>query len=565
MESKGPGEIHISDRIIEVAPSNLDLAHWCIARGYKYLGLVPHDRPDLLEQRTDGDLQVLATMSSIGDITANNADVLILNPPYHGLIWEPRVTNARILASMVRGRDRLDVALAAALVRRRRSRRLLWGGKELWAVDQTVSHGGSARRYLSPAVGVSGLPTLLDNVGVRYAVLRWFDELPHIETGEDLDILVADHDLNAMIDVLDASPGTIPCDVYSESGLPGADYYGMAYYTPKVAEALLRGTERHGSGYLVPKPREYFRSLAFHAVYHKGERSGLPTNIAGVTVSASPEHDYAGVLAALAQHDQYSGPITMEALDDHLAAVEWQPSRDALSRLAERNDWLRSRHFPPQSREDARHDDGAMVTFVLRQRAGDGGVAAAMRVLDESGFEVLDLRHLDHEARTRCAREMRGGNWGPGPYATNGGPPFAMIVAIDRRPQVPNRSELERYPGLTNANIVRAKEAIRSAIGAGLSNAELYNPVHSSDNEADAWAYIALGAPREVQRLQRMVAERRPEIMAPSSPAEEEGKSVVAPRTTPRRLASRLLRIPRRARAFAAYRLAKWRLAQLPR
>jgi hypothetical protein len=51
------------------------------------------------------------------------------------------------------------------------------------------------RRYLRPGVTLEALFDELNRRGVRYAVLRWFETLPSVGPGEDVDILVADEDL----------------------------------------------------------------------------------------------------------------------------------------------------------------------------------------------------------------------------------------------------------------------------------------------------------------------------------------------------------------------------------
>ncbi len=52
-----------------------------------------------------------------------------------------------------------------------------------------------ARRHLRPGLSLDEFFGELDRLGVRYAVLRWFETLPEVDPGEDVDILVADEDL----------------------------------------------------------------------------------------------------------------------------------------------------------------------------------------------------------------------------------------------------------------------------------------------------------------------------------------------------------------------------------
>ena len=48
----------------------------------------------------------------------------------------------------------------------------------------------SARCWVPEELGVAGFFRKLKNLNVNYAVLRWFETLPEIEKGEDIDLLV---------------------------------------------------------------------------------------------------------------------------------------------------------------------------------------------------------------------------------------------------------------------------------------------------------------------------------------------------------------------------------------
>ena len=52
------------------------------------------------------------------------------------------------------------------------------------------------RRYIHPKLGVEGFFKELKKNDISYCVLRWFETLPLVEEGEDIDILVADKDIH---------------------------------------------------------------------------------------------------------------------------------------------------------------------------------------------------------------------------------------------------------------------------------------------------------------------------------------------------------------------------------
>ena len=88
-----------------------------------------------------------------------------------------------------------------------------------------------ARRYITPKVGVVETFKRLNEAGVKYAVLRWFGELPNVEPGEDIDMLIADNDAGNLDDYFlkKRVRSAVPCDIYSESGLRGTAFRGLPY------------------------------------------------------------------------------------------------------------------------------------------------------------------------------------------------------------------------------------------------------------------------------------------------------------------------------------------------
>jgi hypothetical protein len=199
------------------------------------------------------------------------------------------------------------------------------------------------RNYIPHRLGVRGFFERLRDAGRRYVVLRWFDLLPEVPAGEDLDLLVDDAALTPTRSLLAEGPGLQPLDLYSVSGLPGADYRGVPYFPAHLSEKILAGAAWHNGLCAVPSPRDHFLSLAYHAVYHKGVQSGLPNALAASRSTAVAEHDYAAWLQRLARQAHVEPPSTMEEVDRLLEAHGWRPPRDMLERLAQHNPWLRAR------------------------------------------------------------------------------------------------------------------------------------------------------------------------------------------------------------------------------
>jgi hypothetical protein len=200
-----------------------------------------------------------------------------------------------------------------------------------------------ARRYIPPELGLEQFFRTLRDRNTRYVVLRWFDELPQIKPGGDVDLLIHDEDIEAICDLFVGEVRGVACDLFSVSGLRGSSFRGIPYLPPTKALGVLDRAVLFRNLMLIPSPEDYFLSLAYHAIYQKGLRSGLPTSAAGLEPEPRPRHDYAGILARLATEAGIEVPITMEALDDYLAGRGWQPSPEMIPTLAKRNEWLAAR------------------------------------------------------------------------------------------------------------------------------------------------------------------------------------------------------------------------------
>lgn len=196
------------------------------------------------------------------------------------------------------------------------------------------------RRYIPAGVSVESFFAALDQAGVQCAVLRWFDTLPQVEPGEDIDMLVADKDLPALAAHLDSVSGAVPCDIYTVGGLAGTQFKGQAYYPAALASATIARRVIVNGGYPAPCPQDHFDGLAYHAVYQKGPASGLPTGTADIAPLAAPEHDYLGVLSRLRDDLNLDVAIELPALDAYLAAKGYRPSPGLLQVLAKSNPWV---------------------------------------------------------------------------------------------------------------------------------------------------------------------------------------------------------------------------------
>lgn len=502
------------DRVIDVGATSADVAEHLAAGGCpRYLALVPPAALTTVRSST-GDLA--ARFHPLDDPRAaihNDTDVLVLRAPFARLLWSVRdLRHVRLVAvERLPGRPLTEAHLARLTVRlgaRAAARgRVTCGDLELDVLELTGRpRPPRPRRYLSPVWGVDGLARRFEDAGLQYVALRWFENLPAMEPGEDLDLLVRDEDLTELQRLLAQEPGTVPVDLYSTTGMPGADYQGAAYYPPPLARGLLERAVVHRSGVRVPAGEDHLRSLAYHAVYHKGLRSGLPSELTGERL-AGPEHDYAAALGDVARTVGVDLRLTLEGVDEYLAEVGWRPSMDTLRRLASGNPWVEKRFLEavmpaPETPE--------VSVFLIRERTlAHVSLDDVLAVLDHYGFDVLRATPFDGEAAERCAAQTRGGNWGRGPFAESGGGPAVVVVALHHAPQPVSPDLRHRYPHLSNAEIYFAKRGIFDLVESHVAPDSRFNPVHSSDDEAEAWEYVDLALPNEAVALRDEVARRR--------------------------------------------------------
>ena len=192
----------------------------------------------------------------------------------------------------------------------------------------------SARRYLPGRLTVDEFLRSLTAAGARYAVLRWFETLPAVEPGNDIDLLVADEDLAAVEALLTPYRpyrAAQKVDLYSAGGLPRTTFGGAPYFPPALAARVLDGAVLLRGAYRVPAPADHLDSLAFHAVYHKGQASGLPRTSGS---GADPTGRIAATLERLARESGLPLELSLEGLERHLASRGLLPGEETAARLA---------------------------------------------------------------------------------------------------------------------------------------------------------------------------------------------------------------------------------------
>ena len=336
----------------------------------------------------------------------------------------------------------------------------------------------------------------------RSARFQWLPDLP---AGEDLDLLVDDDSLDLVKSLLEEGPGLQPCDLYSASGLPGSDYCNLPYFPPHLANELLRSDESYKGVCQIPAPRHYFLSLAYHAVYHKGPKSGIASQNPHGRPVKRPEHDYVAELRTTAESIGLQVPQTLEELDTLLQVQGWCPPRDMLVRLARRQKALKAllanRRLEPEER-------GLSVFLIREEVVRQNRLDEMIGLIQHEGFQVLATKVLTDQESHAASRTVRGGNWGRGPWPADGGRPIAAVVAYDAEPIPVLRRQRRRYPEVTNARLLRKGE-IRDAFNKAVPPDKHCNALHSSDNGHEALEYIQILLPEVLPHIRQQIVARK--------------------------------------------------------
>lgn len=230
---------------------------------------------------------------------------------------------------------------------RRRSRRLAGRGvRALRGRARRLTYKSTgACRWLPPELTLDEFFDILRRERVTYVVLRWFEQLPQVEPGHDIDILVADEHVDFVQSLLADRPrkGGQHLDIYSVSGLPGSDLEGIPCFPPPLAREIVRNAVWLRGAYRVPALEPHFLGLAYHAAYHKGYESGLSAGSGADQVRGHASHDYEAVLTDLAGRLGESLTPTLDGVDRYLADHDLRPTPQTLERLAPKNAWITDR------------------------------------------------------------------------------------------------------------------------------------------------------------------------------------------------------------------------------
>ena len=511
-------DIPVDSKVIEVGATNPELGRLLLDRGFSnYFGLVNEKNAENFRDIEPALASHFHRLVSPSQIWTNNADVLIftgyagcylLSPKYYRHAKYLLIRTDHILSSLLTLPVLSHYLLRKGLKLQTFQRAGGTLGLTQWLIATQVNgtQRFPSRYYLNVELGIQGFFEWLKKENIQYAVLRWFEDLPVVEPGEDIDILIASEDCSRVKQMLLSNVGTIPIDLYSTNGLPETDYRGMAYYPPQLATQLLNNRVLHRGIFYIPNPKHHLLSLAYHVVYHKGLRSGLPLNKNIPCIShENAEHDYGSVLSKLACDLGDEVEVTLEGLAVYLKNNGWDPPADTKAKLQiyANDEALKTQNVAIDPK------NGELVVYILREYAtNEKLIDKILRLLEWFGMEIVFSTPLTLDLQAKAAREIRGGNWGKWNAEIHPGGPSHVVVAFDYNP-LPVKNIYAAHPLVKNEHFF-IKDHIRNYFNPGKPLDERINFIHSSDNEDIAWGYIHLLFPVDrVEELNREIKGRR--------------------------------------------------------
>ncbi len=353
-------------------------------------------------------------------------------------------------------------------------------GREVsWFVYRHVlSESLHTRLSVSESVGIRGLLDYLNSEKIQYVVLRFFEKLPALQReGGDIDLLISDEGERTVKAFLQAHPGTITVDAWTVSR---KSFNDITYYPPPLARKIIESAVVGPGGARVPSGAVALHSFIYHVLYHKGLYAGVPSTLLPELVNKTPENDYAGEISRLAREAGVELELTMEALDEYLASVGWQPKLDTLAKIAPRNRWVWQRFFAAGHGREL-----GLGVFIIKARARNNGTLGAIlsAIRSEEGFTVLREKEFTPEEVVRVSAELRGGVWHDARGEAGDLTPAVAVLVLDET--VLKKAKA----GTAHAAFVDRIRALKRRLRKQFDT-EPGSAIHATDNTTETWDYV---------------------------------------------------------------------------
>jgi len=359
------------------------------------------------------------------------------------------------------------------------------------------------KRYINKRFSIDTFFRELSQREIRYVVLRWFEDLPFVEKGEDIDLLIHDDDLEKVKDLFSTirkNPRIV--DIYSVTAI--CSYGGAPYYPPSVAEDILRERVLWKNLCYVPNPEHYFLSLAYHAVYHKHEKSGLSTS-KNRSLYQAPDHPYAEILTAMAKKLDLNVTISLDDLHIYLVNNGWSPTPRMLKELAvafPESLWLKS--VLESQNMDYLSEGEVSCFFIDEWLTRNNKLPFILKLFQEKGLNIIAIMDLGQQERTKALTLIKNQNWRLNHFPFNPGVLSKIIITEDEKRKVNTESFMSQSLHLIAKNVL-LEEQINKSLRQEIIRTNWRHFVYGSDNPSQAWQFIKFLYPDKSDEIKAMV------------------------------------------------------------
>jgi len=325
----------------------------------------------------------------------------------------------------------------------------------------------------------------LDLAGHKYVVLRepeiYRDNFPAPGSKQDVDLLVDDGAMQAIEEKYGKGYKWkgVKCDIYSRSGLGKGAYNGHPYFPLTLSDRILENRIQFENLFYVPAPADHFVSLLYHIAYQKAEGSKVGFDDPALIKSTK----YFGALKALSEKLKVTIPLTLCDMHFYLKKIDFEIPLNWL-----RSDIMKAFESHRKSFFQAWLMDqlpGEFNFFVIRKTARKHGREDELVSTFSKHYELMKVVKLSFLDQRIKARKMRGNKW------RNGGPPVLAVLLFDPEPGVTTADERKIHPFVFN-NRQFFKRGYREHFLISTSARRKENPLHSTDNEAEAIGHLPL-------------------------------------------------------------------------
>lgn len=335
--------------------------------------------------------------------------------------------------------------------------------------------------------------TWLEKEGHTYVVLRGFLDFdkgyPRPGTKQDVDLLVEDaanEPIRKRYGRYKRKQGVI-CDVYGVTSKAHGRYVERPYYPKALAEYTLAGRRKWKNMFYVPAARAHLLSLIYHLAYQKKqERSGI--DISDPALSAGSK--YCREIDHLTAETGIALPCTLSAFHALLKKEGYAiPYEHLVSTL---QDQFHHEYKDLFLAQVCAGEKGELNMYVIRKVSVDQKTHADLINALRKHYTVLAVKDIPLMTRVMKSRKMRGGKW------RRGGQPCIAVIVFDPHPIPRSGDDGKNHPFVFNARQF-IKTEIREWFTKTTGLHPKENPIHSTDNEAEAVGHLPLFFSRHEQ------------------------------------------------------------------